>query len=43
MIKTFAFQDFSLYQSPYVVEFSTIDTYPNFDNSRPVTERNDFF
>lgn len=41
--KTFAFQDFSLYQNPYVVEFSTIDTYNNFENNRPVNERNDFF
>lgn len=41
--KSFAFQDYKLYQDPYKVEFSTIDTYPNFDNSRPVGERNDFF
>ncbi len=41
--KTFAFQDFTLYQNPYVVEFSTVDTYPNFENNRPVSERNDFF
>ncbi len=42
---SFAFQDYNLYQNPYLVEFSTIDTYPNFDNgrNRPVNERNDFF
>jgi hypothetical protein len=41
--KTFAFQNFGLYQNPYVIEFSTIDTYPNFENNRPLNERNDFF
>jgi hypothetical protein len=41
--KTFAFQNFGLYQNPYVVEFSTIDTYPNFENNRPLNEKNDYF
>ncbi|MES2795517.1 MAG: asparagine synthetase B [Bacteroidota bacterium] len=42
--KSFAFQDYGLYQNPYVVEFSTIDTFPNSENgSRPVNEKNDFF
>jgi hypothetical protein len=40
---SFAFQDYTLYQNPYIVEFSTIDTFPNFDNRRPVNEKNDYF
>ncbi len=39
----FAFQDYELYQNPYIVEFSTIDTYSNAENRRPVGEKNDFF
>jgi hypothetical protein len=40
---SFAFENYTLYQNPYVIEFSTIDNFPNFDNRRPVNEKNDFF
>ena len=39
--KCFAFQNFSLVYHPQVIEFSSIEAYPN--ESRPVTEENDFF
>lgn len=40
--KTFAFQDFKLYTDPYLLEFSNIDSYPNFE-PRPVQENQDYF
>jgi hypothetical protein len=39
--KCFAFQNFNLVYHPQVIEFSSIEAYPN--ESRPVTEENDYF
>lgn len=38
---TFAFQNFGLVYHPQIIEFSTIEAYPN--NERPVREDNDYF
>jgi hypothetical protein len=38
---SFAFQNFGLVYHPQVIEFSTIEAYPN--NERPVREDNDYF
>lgn len=38
--KTFAFKNFKVFPSPYIIEFSPIDATPE---TRPVTEENDVF
>jgi hypothetical protein len=40
--RTFAFKDFKLMTDPYLLEFSTIDSYPNYE-PRPVPENQDYF